>query len=205
MCVIYLPRSAPRLSPAFRRVWAMWYVSYEYKRVRCDGGSSTSLATSRTYAAMGIQPRTRSGLSRSILVPETSMTKGGSTTARILLILFLVSLECLTSVGAANLIQCGERLRDAQQGALNATNSTSPPPLLHLSYAECVAECGGGTGDVNWSQFSQSFGAWFLPWVALMFQIPFGAECTCHFSASLPFGVLTRDSQLRSKTSSISA
>ena len=31
-------------------------------------------------------------------------------------------------------------------------------------------------GDINWPGFSQNFGAWLLPWITLMFQIPFGAE-----------------------------
>jgi len=104
-----------------------------------------------------------------------SVTNGGSTIA---LVYFLVSLGCLTSVGAVNLRQCGARLKDLQEGTWNTTNSTSAPPPLHLSYEECILECGGGTGDINWDKFSQSFGAWFLPWIALMFQIPFGAECT---------------------------
>ena len=103
-------------------------------------------------------------------------TNRGYTTARILLACLFVSLGCLTNVGATNLRECGARLKDLQEGTWNATNSTSPPPPLRLSYEECVSECGGGTGDVNWDAFSQSFGAWFLPWIALMFQIPFGGE-----------------------------
>ena len=49
--------------------------------------------------------------------------------------------------------------------------------MLQLSYEQCLALCGGGMGDIDWETFSQSFGAWFLPWIALMFQIPFGSEC----------------------------
>ncbi|KAF9648211.1 hypothetical protein BDM02DRAFT_3096835, partial [Thelephora ganbajun] len=51
----------------------------------------------------------------------------------------------------------------------------SPPPL-NVSYEQCLAECGTGMGDIDWQGFSQNFGAWLLPWIALMFQIPFGAE-----------------------------
>ena len=88
--------------------------------------------------------------------------------------MFVVCLA--TSADAANLGVCGERLKEAQQNAWNAANGTSPAPTLQLTYEQCVAECGGGIGDINWGTFAQSFGAWFLPWVALMFQIPFGAE-----------------------------
>ncbi|KAF9645087.1 hypothetical protein BDM02DRAFT_3189991 [Thelephora ganbajun] len=109
---------------------------------------------------MGIQPWTRSGC----------------TTVRISLVFLLVFMVCLTGVDTVNLDVCGAMLEAAHEGAWNATNSTSPPPPLHLSYEQCVNECGGGIGDINWESFSQSFGAWFLPWIALMFQIPFGAE-----------------------------
>ena len=105
------------------------------------------------------------------------MVNGGYTIARILLAFLFVSTVCLSGVDAANLGKCGARLQAAQQGAWNATNSTSPAPVLRLTYEECVAECGGGIGDIEWEVFSQTFGAWFLPWIALTFQIPFGAEC----------------------------
>jgi hypothetical protein len=110
------------------------------------------------------------------LEPKTLMTDGGYTAARVSLV-FLMFMGYLATANAVNLAKCGARLKEAQDAAWNATNPTSPPPELHLSYEQCVAECGGGIGDVNLEAFSQSFGAWFLPWIALMFQIPFGAEC----------------------------
>jgi hypothetical protein len=97
--------------------------------------------------------------------------------ARISLAFLLVAMGYLTGVDAVNLGRCGKRLQAAQRGAWDATNATSPAPALHLSYEECITECGGGIGDVNLEAFSQSFGAWFLPWISLAFQIPFGAEC----------------------------
>jgi hypothetical protein len=47
-----------------------------------------------------------------------------------------------------------------------------------FTYTECVKTCGGGAGVFNWTMFSQNFSAWLLPWVALMFQLPFGATGT---------------------------
>ena len=111
------------------------------------------------------------------------MINGSCSTAHLLLLLFVFTV-CLADVGAVNLRKCGTILQAAQQGAWNATNGTSPAPALQLSYRQCVEQCGGGIGDVNWEAFSQSFGAWFLPWIALMFQIPFGAECTWYFGFS---------------------
>ena len=142
---------------------------------------------------MRIQPWTRSGLSCAFLEPKTPTINGRFTIARISLA-FLVFMGGLAGVDAVNLAECGKTLKNAQQGAWNATNSTSPPPTLNLTYEQCVVECGGGIGDIKWETFSQSFGAWFLPWIALMFQIPFGAECKRHIYVPLPFGTLTMHS-----------
>ncbi|KAF9790972.1 hypothetical protein BJ322DRAFT_419122 [Thelephora terrestris] len=96
--------------------------------------------------------------------------------ARVPLISVLALMVCFDGVNAVNLQKCGARLQAAQGGALNTTSNTSPAPVLRLSYEECIVKCGGGVGDVSWQAFSQSFGTWFLPWIALAFQIPFGAE-----------------------------
>jgi len=84
------------------------------------------------------------------------------------------------SVGAADLKTCGVRLQEQQNVTWNATDHTESPTTLRLSYESCLVECGTGMGDVNWRGFSQNFGAWLLPWIALMFQIPFGAERKFH-------------------------
>lgn len=102
------------------------------------------------------------------------------------LTLFLFVIH-FTSVDAVNLNACGTRLQAQRNDAVqNATNATESPSVLHVSYEQCLAECGTGMGDVNWQAFSQNFGAWFLPWISLMFQIPFGAErkCKCYAFAS---------------------
>lgn len=44
-----------------------------------------------------------------------------------------------------------------------------------FTYEECVQTCGGGLGVFRWKMFSQDFSTWLLPWIALMFQLPFGA------------------------------
>ena len=78
-------------------------------------------------------------------------------------------------VGAVDLEVCGARLQEQQDVVWNATHQTEPPQLL-LTYEQCSVECGTGLGDVNWRALSGTFGSWLLPWIALMFQIPFGAE-----------------------------
>lgn len=96
--------------------------------------------------------------------------------ARILLVFLIVSTACFGSVNAVDLKKCGQRIQSAQEASWNATNHTTTAPPLNLSRTECIEKCGGGLGDVSWGAFSQDFGAWFLPWIALAFQIPFGGE-----------------------------
>ena len=45
-----------------------------------------------------------------------------------------------------------------------------------ITYSLCVQACGGGQEPFQWSIFSQQFSAWLLPWLALVSQLPFGAN-----------------------------
>jgi hypothetical protein len=54
-------------------------------------------------------------------------------------------------------------------------NDTGQSGPTQITYNQCVETCGGGAGDFKWTMFSQGFGAWLLPWIALIFQLPFGA------------------------------
>lgn len=54
-------------------------------------------------------------------------------------------------------------------------NETGQPDPRNITYHQCVETCGGGAGEFKWTMFSQGFGAWLLPWIALIFQLPFGA------------------------------
>ena len=76
-----------------------------------------------------------------------------------------VFLFCLLAqAGAINLDQCEAMF-------VNETGQPSP----QIPYEQCVQTCGGGLGSFQWTMFSQGFSTWLLPWVALMFQLPFGA------------------------------
>ena len=68
-------------------------------------------------------------------------------------------------VDAVRLDQCKARFA-------NATDQSGP---LTITYNQCVETCGGGAGEFKWTMFSQGFSAWLLPWIALIFQLPFGA------------------------------
>ncbi|ESK91581.1 hypothetical protein Moror_2499 [Moniliophthora roreri MCA 2997] len=45
-----------------------------------------------------------------------------------------------------------------------------------ISYKTCVDACGHGQERFQWSTFSQEFSAWLLPYLALLSQLPFGAQ-----------------------------
>jgi hypothetical protein len=45
-----------------------------------------------------------------------------------------------------------------------------------MTYSLCVQACGGGQEPFQWSIFSQQFSSWLLPWLALVSQLPFGAN-----------------------------
>ena len=97
------------------------------------------------------------------------------TIAALLFVIFQL-IAHFTCAEAVDLDACGTMLQQKLQNVTQSTTNTTAPPDLSISYQQCVAECGGGLGNVNWQGFSQDFGAWLLPWISLMFQIPFGAE-----------------------------
>ena len=43
-----------------------------------------------------------------------------------------------------------------------------------ITYDLCLRACGGAQEPFNWTGFSQQFGSWLLPWLALISQLPFG-------------------------------
>ena len=45
-----------------------------------------------------------------------------------------------------------------------------------MTYHLCIRACGGGQEPFQWSIFSQQFSSWLLPWLALISQVPFGAN-----------------------------
>ena len=45
-----------------------------------------------------------------------------------------------------------------------------------ITYDLCVSQCGRGQEPFKWKIFSQQFSAWLLPWLALLSQLPFGAN-----------------------------
>ena len=94
--------------------------------------------------------------------------------------LAFLSFSFLSVAATTNFTQCLIDFRDsnATVGGTDyygkpVTNSTD---AVGLTYKACTQWCGNGQEPFNWSVFSQQFSAWLLPWLALISQLPFGAE-----------------------------
>ncbi|KAI4524038.1 hypothetical protein K525DRAFT_282007 [Schizophyllum commune Loenen D] len=48
--------------------------------------------------------------------------------------------------------------------------------VIAVTYDQCQETCGSGREPFSWATFSQQFGNWLLPWLALLSQLPFGAN-----------------------------
>jgi hypothetical protein len=70
------------------------------------------------------------------------------------------------------------RNSDAPEGGTdyNGIPASDPRDAVALVYEECAEQCGSKQEPFDWTTFSQQFSAWLLPWLALVSQIPFGAE-----------------------------
>ena len=90
----------------------------------------------------------------------------------------------------ADVINCANNTNSQACTALNISNATAlsllrtskgtsvvtPDDATALSYPACNKYCGSGLEPFNWSVFSQQYAAWLLPYLALLSQLPFGAQ-----------------------------
>ncbi|CAK5262027.1 unnamed protein product [Mycena citricolor] len=75
-------------------------------------------------------------------------------------------------------------LADIHQGLWGDTGGTDNygNPVSNISqataitYGLCIKACGAGSEPFDWNIFSQQFSAWLLPYLALISQLPFGAQ-----------------------------
>jgi len=64
-------------------------------------------------------------------------------------------------------------------GKTDNHGSLLPPSTSNataITYDLCVSQCGDGQEPFKWTIFSQQFSSWLLPWLALVSQLPFGAN-----------------------------
>ncbi|KAJ7176500.1 hypothetical protein C8R46DRAFT_1346538 [Mycena filopes] len=94
---------------------------------------------------------------------------------------FLVLLSFLGAVDAVNFDQCIRDVQSGLWGSLGGTdNQGNSVPISNtttsITYELCVRACGAGAEPFVWNIFSQQFSAWLLPYLAIVAQLPFGAN-----------------------------
>jgi len=83
-------------------------------------------------------------------------------------------------VDAVNWSRCLNDIRNGTWTSGGTDHQGRPAPLnastTAISYHLCREACGTGPEPIQWSVFSQQFSSWLLPWLALVSQLPFGAN-----------------------------
>ena len=81
---------------------------------------------------------------------------------------------------ALNSQQCLDSINNMTiDGKTDNHGNLLPPSTSNataITYNLCVSQCGPGQEPFQWTVFSQQFSAWQLPWLALVSQLPFGAN-----------------------------
>jgi len=94
--------------------------------------------------------------------------------------LAFLSLFFLSTAAWANFTECLTSFRNNDTlvgGTDHKGDPVNDPKLaVGLTYKACISLCGREQEKFDWTIFSQQFSAWLLPWLALVSQIPFGAE-----------------------------
>ena len=99
---------------------------------------------------------------------------------RLKLLVFLALFISVAAASEINFTKCLETFR-ANGNAAGGTDFFGKPvndsrDAVALTYDKCNSLCGTNQEPFAWSVFSQQFSAWLLPWLALVSQLPFGAE-----------------------------
>ncbi|KAJ7449294.1 hypothetical protein FB451DRAFT_755375 [Mycena latifolia] len=92
---------------------------------------------------------------------------------------------CLSSllplVVAVDFNECFAKIKLGDWGPVGGTDNTGRPIsnislATAITYDLCLEACGSGPEPFVWNNFSQQFSAWLLPYLALVSQLPFGAN-----------------------------
>ncbi|KAJ6535964.1 hypothetical protein DFH09DRAFT_1179260 [Mycena vulgaris] len=95
---------------------------------------------------------------------------------------FAVSASLLpVALATVNFEICLEQVRNGTWGLVGGTDNNGHPvsnisEATAITYDLCRVACGTGSEPFLWNIFSQQFSAWLLPYLALISQLPFGAN-----------------------------
>ncbi|KAJ7768522.1 hypothetical protein B0H16DRAFT_318805 [Mycena metata] len=98
------------------------------------------------------------------------------------MISFVALLLCfLGVVEAVNFDQCIREVQSGLWGSVGGTDNYGNPVsdisnATSITYDLCVRACGPGAEPFVWNIFSQQFSAWLLPYLAIVAQLPLGAN-----------------------------
>ena len=76
--------------------------------------------------------------------------------------------ECLIDIRSGKYLE-GGRDNHGRNASLNSSTTA-------ISYHLCLEACHASPEPLQWAMFSQQFTSWLLPWLALVSQLPFGAN-----------------------------
>ncbi|KAJ6475710.1 hypothetical protein C8R47DRAFT_985972, partial [Mycena vitilis] len=84
-------------------------------------------------------------------------------------------------VRGVNFDICLAEVQNGTWGLIGGTDNTGHPisnisQATAITYDLCVVACGSGSEPFVWNIFSEQFSAWLLPYLALVSQLPFGAN-----------------------------
>jgi hypothetical protein len=82
---------------------------------------------------------------------------------------------------AVNFKSCLQEVQNGDHGQVGGTDNYGRPvpdisKATSITYKLCLQACGTTSEPFVWSVFSQQFSSWLLPWLALVSQLPFGAN-----------------------------
>ena len=81
---------------------------------------------------------------------------------------------------AVNFTQCLVSINNdtTLTGKMDNHGNHLPPTsnATAITYELCISQCGTGLEPFEWMVFSEQFSSWLLPWLALLSQLPFGAN-----------------------------
>ncbi|KAJ7083628.1 hypothetical protein B0H15DRAFT_416574 [Mycena belliarum] len=93
----------------------------------------------------------------------------------------LCSLLPIGVVATVDFNTCLRQVRNGEWGSIGGTDNTGHrvsniSEATAITYDLCLVACGAGSEPFDWNIFSQQFSAWLLPYLALVSQLPFGAN-----------------------------
>jgi hypothetical protein len=85
------------------------------------------------------------------------------------------------AVAGVRFENCLEKIHRGEHGEIGGTTDhgesiSNISVATSITYDLCVVACGAGAEPFLWSVFSKQFSSWLLPWLALISQLPFGAN-----------------------------